>query len=118
MPRLYRLSLGQTRITDTGLAKLCDVPELVELGVPDCRVTDAGIKYVEEMANLSKIDVTNTQVTRDAIRRLRAKSIQVVTNLKAEDDRTAGCGPQRREAFERDKRFSSKTACEEKLHTR
>ena len=62
-PKVRILKLGQTAITDAGLAHISGMSELVMLGLRRTRITDAGLVHVEKLHKLRSLLVAETAVT-------------------------------------------------------
>lgn len=72
---LEDLDLSSTKITNAGLASLCqlELPRLRTLSLEGTTVTDEGISHLDHFKNLEFMAVAHTKVTKDGIRKLKAK---------------------------------------------
>lgn len=57
------LDLGNTQLTDAGLAQVAAMPNLVRLHLQNTRVTDAGLAQVGKLAQLEYLNLYGTAVT-------------------------------------------------------
>lgn len=71
LPKLERLDLSGTDLTDAGLGFLRGLTHLVRLDVSDTKVTDAGLVALQELPALRKLTVTGTAVTPAGVSQLR-----------------------------------------------
>jgi len=63
LPRLAKLNLSETSVTDSGLAALSKCPNLTLLNLGTSKVTDAGLKQLATLKKLSILDINNTKTT-------------------------------------------------------
>lgn len=63
LPKLKRLMLLGTSVTDDGLAHLTELNQLEELGLENTQVTDAGLVHLKKMTNLKRLILIGTQVS-------------------------------------------------------
>ena len=68
---LVRLHLGNTKISDAGLAHLKGLKNLTYLNLYGTEVSDAGLKHLRGLKKLEKLFVWQTQVTPAGVDRLR-----------------------------------------------
>lgn len=61
-PRLGRLILNHTRVTDAGLATLGSMPQLQRIYLMHTGITDAGLEPLKKTASLKLLDLTGTQL--------------------------------------------------------
>lgn len=61
--KLERLSLGETKVTDTSLEILGQQTSLRSLRVSGTDITDAGLYYLKPLTDLRKLDLSTTQVS-------------------------------------------------------
>ena len=88
-PDLKGLSLAESQITDSGMAKLSRLKELQKLDLSDTRVSDAGLKQLQGLENLGELDVGKTAVGNDkrvVVGRRRRQNIGINAKI-LEDDR-------------------------------
>lgn len=71
MPRLECLLLADTSITDAGLQHLSRLSNLDYLNLDNTAVTDAGLKHLESLARLKRLSAYGTKVTPEGIRQLK-----------------------------------------------
>jgi hypothetical protein len=71
MPRLTRLRLANTQVTDAGLAALTSLKYLTYLNLVDTDVTDAGLRAIESLPRLTALYLAGTQVTAGGVERLQ-----------------------------------------------
>lgn len=71
MPRLVRLDLRDTKVSDSGVARLRALPELVVLNLFATAVTDASLESLGAMPRLGELRLWQTKVSPDAVARLR-----------------------------------------------
>jgi hypothetical protein len=63
LKRLRKLDLGDTQITDAGLATVAELPALAELYLNRTKITDDGFqKHLAAKDSLLKLDLTGTEV--------------------------------------------------------
>ena len=78
-PRLRRLRLDETEISDAGLAHIADeLPYLEKLYVSRTKISNDGIMHLSAMNNLVFLELTETAVDTDGIERLK-KSLPRLT---------------------------------------
>lgn len=65
-PKLKRLALNGTGITDDGVAKLAKLPSLSNLNLSDCQVTDKCLGSLKKFPKLHRATLYQTKVTRAA----------------------------------------------------
>jgi hypothetical protein len=73
MPRLRRLDLSGTAVTDAGLARLAGHAALVELVLARTRVGDASLATLESLPALRRLYVWRTALGPEPLARLRAR---------------------------------------------
>jgi hypothetical protein len=71
MGQLTGLLLGDTQVSDKGLAHLRGLKNLEMLGLKNTHVTNAGLVYLHEMKKLKELVTQGTQVTREGRKALR-----------------------------------------------
>ena len=71
MPDLRTLYLDGTRVTDAGLAEVARISTLEELSLLRDQVTDVGLTHLSNLKALRRLDVRTTQVTEPGIARLK-----------------------------------------------
>ncbi len=69
-PKVRILKLGDTAITDAGLAHLEGMTELIMLGLRGTKITDDGLKHLGQMKKLRSLLLARTAVTDDGLRHL------------------------------------------------
>jgi len=70
MKKLEYLYLSQTRVTESGLAKLADFERLSALTLNDLPISDTGIPSLLAMKGLDTIEMNRTKVTTAGFQRL------------------------------------------------
>ena len=65
-PRLRRLSLGHTNITDAGLTGLSRCPDLEWLDLSHCDITDRALGFLPENTPLRQLSLEGTAITNEA----------------------------------------------------
>ena len=70
-PRLERLHLDSSSVTDDDLAVLQKLPELNYLNLYNSQISDTGLQHLQACRNLKRLYLTNTQVTSDGIQALQ-----------------------------------------------
>jgi len=70
LPNLSSLLIGNTAITDVGLADLSTIRTLRRLVLDHTDITDAGLRHLESLTNLEGLDVLCTNVTGSGVARL------------------------------------------------
>jgi hypothetical protein len=63
MPKLQRLRLDGTRITDHGLKHLVGLSNLTHLSLRDTEISDAGVEHLGRLKQLKSLDLWNTRIT-------------------------------------------------------
>lgn len=71
MPRLTRLRLAQTRVTDVGLEQLRPLQYLAYLNLVDTDVSDQGLRVLETLPRLVSVYLAGTRVTAGGVERLQ-----------------------------------------------
>ena len=71
LTQLQDLELHKARITDAGLKQLKGLTQLRELELYGTKITDAGLVHLRGLTNLRYLGLTGTQVTYPAVERLR-----------------------------------------------
>lgn len=71
MPHLMRLYLNGTGVTDAGLRHLTGLEKLEYLNLYGTRISDDGIEHLEKLRGLRTLYLWQTDVTEDGIDRLR-----------------------------------------------
>ncbi len=81
MPKLSQLHLLFTRISDAGLAQLCDMHRLTLLDLRGCTyISDAGMESVGELTNLRVLKLRNFAVTNSGLEKLKGlKGLKVLS---------------------------------------
>jgi hypothetical protein len=57
------LKLGETNLSDAGLAQVGKLKNLLKLHLEQTKVTDAGLKYLSGLANLEYLNLYGTSIT-------------------------------------------------------
>jgi hypothetical protein len=65
--RLVNLLLCDTRLTDTGMQSLCQIPTLESLDISETEISNAGCKYLETLSRLKVLHINWTSVTGAAL---------------------------------------------------
>ncbi|HWC90996.1 MAG TPA: hypothetical protein VG433_15110, partial [Pirellulales bacterium] len=63
LPKLKIVLLGNSKISDAGLKYLKKLSDLEKLWLPSTKVTDAGLTYLKGLSKLSAISLYKTKVT-------------------------------------------------------
>lgn len=64
LPRINRLSLGYTRVTDRGMQRIAEIlPQLVSLDLQNTSVTDGAMPFIGQLRQLESLGLWNTNVT-------------------------------------------------------
>ncbi len=71
LSKLQLLSLVAGPLTDTGVAKLRDLPALYYLNLDSTKVTDAGLPALKQLPELKILILANTKVTDDGLAALK-----------------------------------------------
>jgi hypothetical protein len=71
LPKLRRLSLAETKITDAALMDLKEITTLEWLQLHDCAITDVGLAHLKALKKLKHLDVSGTKVTQAGIKELK-----------------------------------------------
>jgi len=71
LTKLKVLDLGNTQITDTGLAHLSGLTKLQRLELTGTKVTDAGLVRLERLTSLKSLFLDSTSVTQKGAERLK-----------------------------------------------
>ncbi|MFK7788156.1 MAG: c-type cytochrome domain-containing protein, partial [Phycisphaeraceae bacterium] len=71
MPKLTRLNLKDSVVTDAGLAELPELPSLTWLNLFGTEVSDAGLDALTKYDTLEKLYLTGTKVTAEGVEKLR-----------------------------------------------
>lgn len=71
MPRLTRLHLSQTRVTDAGLEHLKPLQYLTYLNLVDTEISDQGLRALETLPRLHAVYLWGTHVTVGGVERLQ-----------------------------------------------
>lgn len=71
------LKIGDSRVTDEGLANLRAFPQLLELDLNDTKITDEGLKNLRLVPNLLELRLDGTKVTDNGL-----QSLSVLTDLR------------------------------------
>lgn len=69
---LKRLDLSRTSLSDSGLATLASLPKMESLNLFGTDITDRSVEHLARWASLRRIYVWNTQLTPEGIDRLRS----------------------------------------------
>jgi internalin A len=67
LPKLERLALHGSDLTDKGLAEISNVKSLKLLDIRQTSVTNEGLKSIQRIDGLMRLDVTDTRVTVDGL---------------------------------------------------
>lgn len=62
-PRLQRLSLAGTPVSDRHLATLASLTELTELCLSGTRVTDSGLRHLQPLGRLARLEIQGSGIT-------------------------------------------------------
>ncbi len=71
-PALYWLDLGETAVTDAGLASLAAMKNLRRLHLDRTAVTDAGLAHLAPLGQLESLNLHATRITNTGLQTLRA----------------------------------------------
>jgi Leucine-rich repeat (LRR) protein len=71
-PELVELTLGNTKITDAGLAHLRELKKLRKIRISKTAITDAGMSGLAKCETLEDVDVSQTKIGDNGVRELRA----------------------------------------------
>jgi len=71
LPKLKRLWLGGTSITDDGLINLTELNQLEELGLDNTQVTDDGLVHLKKLTSLKRLILSGTQVSEKGVENLK-----------------------------------------------
>ncbi len=71
-PRLWKLKLNGTAVTDTGVASLAGIGSLRHLHIEETPVTDAGLAALLGAPALDSLHVRGTKVSRQGLSAFRA----------------------------------------------
>jgi len=71
MPKITRLNLKDTKVTDAGLGLLPEMPAIEWLNLFGTTVTDKGLEALKRYTTLDKLYLTGTQVTAEGVDALR-----------------------------------------------
>jgi hypothetical protein len=63
MNQFRDVDLNNSRMTNSGLEHLKNLPQLQKRHLCGTHVTDAGLHYLEGMTNLDELDISDTKVT-------------------------------------------------------
>jgi len=74
------LELGDTQVTDAGIAHLRELRELRALSLSGTQVTDGALAHVSALRSLEVLDLTGTQVTDEGVEGLH----QALPNCRIE----------------------------------
>lgn len=77
---LQSLSLRHTRIGNTGLERICTMPDLTALNLDGTQVTDAGISHLARITTLEELSLEWTKVTDAGL--IHLKTSQALRNLR------------------------------------
>ncbi|MCU0449125.1 MAG: ribonuclease inhibitor [Bernardetiaceae bacterium] len=69
-PQIVWLDLGNTQVTDAGLATVGQMPNLVKLALPNTQVTDAGLDKLAPLAHLEYLNLYGTALTDNGLAKL------------------------------------------------
>ena len=69
--RLKILEADTTRITDKGMAYVCQMPQLQELSLSDTLITDQGLKQLKGLSQLRRLNLAGTKITSKALANIR-----------------------------------------------
>jgi hypothetical protein len=80
LPKLRRLDLAFTRVTDAGMEHLCDLQQLEELNLVGTKVTDRSVPQLKRLRTLMTVLLWGSQVTNAGVAELQ----RVLPELKIE----------------------------------
>ena len=88
LPKLRRLSLAETKITDAALMDLKEATNLEWLELHHCAITDAGLAHLKALKKLKHLDLSGTKVTKAGIKVLQdaIPDVKIYNPLKPLDD--------------------------------
>ena len=89
LPRLHRLSLHGTRITNAGLKHLSNLQELDTLSLKSTEISDEGLVHLSGLQNLTTLQLSNSKVSRrgaKALSELRGLEVLELGDVQLEDD--------------------------------
>ena len=64
------LSLGNTKVTDAGMAKVAGLPNLTRLHLENTQITDASMAHIAKLQHLEYLNLFNTPVTDAGLKQL------------------------------------------------
>ncbi|MBY0478642.1 MAG: hypothetical protein K2Q24_13430 [Chitinophagaceae bacterium] len=70
-PQLIWLKLGNTKVSDSGLAILAKLPNITRLYLDNTKISDVGLQSVKQLKQLQYINLTGTSVTLNGILQLK-----------------------------------------------
>lgn len=70
LPRLTKLGLSKSGVTDNGLAVLVHLPMLKQLSLMGNQITDAGVEQLAALKSLEWLSLADTQITDIGLKRL------------------------------------------------
>jgi hypothetical protein len=79
-PRLRRLGLSQTAVTDDDLRHLNGLTELETLSLRDTKITDQGLEHLKGLTGLKTLELGGTDITDEGL-----KLVEKLTNLETLD---------------------------------
>lgn len=71
LPKLAKLYLVDTQVTDAGLAHLKEIKTLQVLSLVGTPVTDAGLEHLKEAKGLKELYLYGTKVTDEGVKKLK-----------------------------------------------
>jgi hypothetical protein len=102
LPHLTRLHLENTRVTDAGLEQLRGLRYLEYLNLYGTGVSDAGLASLDSLTRLRSIYLWGTKVTPEGAAALQKRLPGLSVNLGSRDVAMTGAAPSRTPAIERD----------------
>ena len=71
LPRLQRLMLNNSKVTDQGMQHIASIRSLEVLNLYACNVSDKGLKHLHKLSSLRKIYLWQTKVTKAGVQQLQ-----------------------------------------------
>ena len=79
LPNFEEIALDETAVTDNGLSAVATLPRLKVLSLSECDIADQGLAYFSGNQSLEEIDLRNTYITDAGIEHLATiKRLQTV----------------------------------------